>query len=260
MVRRPCIGWDAPNRRDARLSQLQSPREAPHSDPVYAGRNGVSGRTESASKSPLWLRLSRLLRRLLRQPRLLLPVFEHFVVYRIDPRAVGPSNEHPDWTFRRLTDEEVAALQGRPGSDLLWRRFARLGVNDAFGIFIQDKLVHTRWLTTAETDRRLPDRILRLRSGEAESGLVYTLPEYRGRGLQPYGIRGICSIAAARGVTRVLSVTKADNHSSRRGLMKGGFRPCGRLFRLRLTWLPSWATLRWPGHRIGRGWPQHGAQ
>jgi hypothetical protein len=57
------------------------------------------------------LRLIGVLRRLVREPRLLFPVFEHFVVFSADPRAIEPAAETPHVLFRALTDAEVASLE-----------------------------------------------------------------------------------------------------------------------------------------------------
>jgi RimJ/RimL family protein N-acetyltransferase len=194
----------------------------------------------------------RLLRRLAREPRLLLPVFEHFVVFSADPRTIAAPTERPGVLFRPLTDAEVASLDQVPGLNRLARRHRQCGVNASYGIFVDGRLAHARWITTAALESRLPDPLLHLRSDEVEAGLSFTVPEFRGRGLQAHGLRESCRIAREAGTSRVLSLTKADNHASRRGLTKAGFQPCGRLLRLSFPWMPSWAALRWSGHRIGR--------
>ncbi len=134
----------------------------------------------------------------------------------------------------------------------LARRYRRCGVNASYGIFVAGRLAHARWIATAALESRLPDPLLRLRPTEIEAGLSFTVPEFRGRGLQPYGLRESCRIALESGASRVLSLTKTRSHASRRGLSKAGFKPSGRLLRFSFPWLPSWAALRWPGHRIGR--------
>jgi hypothetical protein len=86
----------------------------------------------------------------------------------------------------------------------LARRYRQCGVNEAYGIFVDGRLAHTRWITTAALESRLPDPLLYLRTDEIEAGLSFTVPEFRGRGLQPYGLRESCRIALERGASRVL--------------------------------------------------------
>jgi len=178
---------------------------------------------------------------------------ESYVVYSSDPSAIIPPNPLEGITFRKLSDEELAALTGE--EEELKRhatRFRETKFNDAYAAFCNGKLAHISWLITPDHDRLLPVRDLRLRDGEAEITHCLTLPQFRRRGLYPYVIRNLCQIAASRGTKRLFMITNIKNIASQHGMAKAGLLRHSRIFRLVFSlgsW-ETWVTLR--GHRITR--------
>lgn len=179
---------------------------------------------------------------------------EKFVVYVARPSRVPPPSARDELALKKLSDEELIKLS-ESGEDLKAQadRYRELGFNDAFGIFCEGKLAHVSWLVTAEHDRALPTRNVMLRAGEAEITHCVTLPEFRGRGLYPHAIRGLCRVASERGIERVFMITNHLNVASQRGIEKAGFVRRGKIIRLVCPHLPMLSMTVYRGHRWGFG-------
>ena len=135
------------------------------------------------------------------------------------------------------------------GIALETHRFRQFGFNDAFAVFRDRELAHIAWLISAEHDRVLQDRNVKLRAGEAEITHCLTLPEFRGQGLYPFAIRSLCQVAKERGIQRVFMITNVHNKASQRGIEKAGFTQCGKIVRSVFSFLPEGAAVTYRGHR-----------
>lgn len=71
--------------------------------------------------------------------------------------------------------------------------------------------------------------LLGLPAGAALIGNSFTLPAYRGRGLQARSVRARAKIAQGNGFTAIAAETSPDNHASQRGLVKSGMALQGRI-------------------------------
>jgi RimJ/RimL family protein N-acetyltransferase len=150
-----------------------------------------------------------------------------YAVFATDPHCAPAPPDLRNVSFKKLTDGELASL---PELKDEASRAETFGFNNAYGALVDGRVVHVSWLfeRVHSEARGLP--VLGLREGEAEIGFCATLPEYRGRGIYPYALEQLCRIAASRGIRRILMFTLADNLASQRGILKAGFRRCGRTF------------------------------
>jgi GNAT superfamily N-acetyltransferase len=99
------------------------------------------------------------------------------------------------------------------------------GVEDFF-VAVQDgTLQHITWVYSSPHRNRL----LRLGPGEAEFKFSLTLPDYRGRGLQPRVYTAIAHALSQEGYRRFFACVHEENLPSIRGMEKAGFRRVGHL-------------------------------
>lgn len=178
---------------------------------------------------------------------------ERYVVYSCEPDDVPPPPVIEGALVEKLSDEVLASLP--TDQDFLRaqvERFRRLRFNDAYGVYYRGQLAHISWLVTADHDRRIPVRNVRLRDGEAEITHCVTWPEFRGLGIYTLAIRTLCQTAHSLGIQRVFMITSVKNVASQRGMQKAGLTPHGRIFRLAFSYLnEAGFTLRC--HRWVRG-------
>ena len=186
--------------------------------------------------------------------RTLLGRVEHSVVFAADLAQLGPPPvPSPGWRFRRLALEEIRSMEGREDEFGPYaRRFRHRSFSDACGVFVDGELAHINWLISAENDRRLGVRNVKLRSGESELTHGITLPPYRGRGLSLFTIASLLHVARERGERRVFSIAGVSNRSSHRAIQKGGLRRCGDIYRWILDYLPGQPCVTVRGHRLGQ--------
>lgn len=175
---------------------------------------------------------------------------ERLVVYSARPEQVDAPENREGVVFRKLSDEELANLAAED-AELAKQmgRWEEVGANHAYGVFCEGRLAHVSWLIGWEEDRRLPVRLVRLEPGESEITTCYTVKRFRGRGLYPFAIRSLCQVARERGMQRIYMITGVKNHASRRGIEKGGLKPCGKVFRLVFPLFPHAEGWIWRGHR-----------
>jgi RimJ/RimL family protein N-acetyltransferase len=176
---------------------------------------------------------------------------EHFIVYSAQPAQISAESVHvQNAEVRRLSDDDLCSLYEDNDMKEQAERFARLGYNSAFGVFVDGTLAHVAWLITEEHDRKTRIRNVRLRSGEAEITHCLSRPESRGQGLYPLAIRALCKIATERGIREVFMITGINNLASRRGIEKAGFRSKGSILRFSIGPHDMQVTLTYRGHRL----------
>ena len=168
---------------------------------------------------------------------------ETYVVYLSSPSAVRASEKITGLRFRKLTGEELlAAAEGR-GEFRHSRTVYKRGFNDAYGVYVEKKLVHIGWLVTYEHDRMNPERNVRLRRGEAECTHLATLSGYRRRGIAANSLACMAREAERAGVARLYYICPTTNLPSRRCAQSVGFTSRGRIYRWRIRWGPRWSLL-----------------
>lgn len=152
--------------------------------------------------------------------------------------------------MRKLSDDEVAQLPSEhPELREYSRRLRGKGFNDAYGIFLKEKLAHVAWMITAEHDALLPYRGVKLWPHEVEITHCVTQSEFRRRGLYLYAIRRLCELAAAKGSTKVYMAANVTNVASQKGIEAAGLERQGLLLRYRHRCLPEKLVLVFRGHR-----------
>ena len=114
-------------------------------------------------------------------------------------------------TFRKLTDEELlSAARSReefaPAEVLL----EVLGRNYAYGAFLGGTLAAMIWLIAYEW-APAGARLLRLHEGQAEKAQGATLPEHRGKGIMPWALSELSSIAFAMGLRELCGIIASNN-------------------------------------------------
>jgi len=177
---------------------------------------------------------------------------ESYVVYAAAPEEIAPPEPRDGYVLSKLSGEEVAGLGARsPELGGEAERYGRGGSGDAYALFVGGELAHVASLVTAEHDRALPVRNVKLRAGEAEITNCLTLSKFRGKGVYPFVIRGLAQVARERGVRRLYMMTGVGNAASRRGIEKAGFTRRGRIVRFVFSHLPGEPAFTYRGHRLG---------
>lgn len=148
----------------------------------------------------------------------------------------------PDLECRPLTGDDFSRMRHR--SDRFGEH-ARLysvqrGIDSAFGVFVDGELGHISWAYSAAEYGREPYERFRLGIGEAEIVNCFTADAYRGKGLYPHAVRLIAAQLLARGLDRVFMCIEPGNEASRRGILKAGLTPYGRVVHLRSPAIVKW--------------------
>lgn len=92
-------------------------------------------------------------------------------------------------------------------------------------ILSNDQIVHYGFLYHKNRSAHL----LGLPPDSALIGNSYTIPSFRGKGLQGRSVLLRASLAKSAGFTAIYAETSINNASSQRGLAKAGMRPLGRV-------------------------------
>lgn len=160
--------------------------------------------------------------------------YSRSLIYTASLDELPDSDENAATTCRRLTDNEVRSfsLDSNP------ERLVRLGVNQAYGVFIGDQLAHVSWMITKEIEPKTGD-VIQLLTDEIEITACFTVPEFRGRGLYPRAIRHMMHAARQLGYRRVFMKVRPDNIGSIRGIIKAGLRRAGTAFHVESPLLPD---------------------
>jgi RimJ/RimL family protein N-acetyltransferase len=202
---------------------------------------------------PLLRKLRTIVRLLRYEPTSLLREFIHLDRYCVFSAAPGDLPPLPDDSrirVMKLADDRLRELcREQPEFHRQMERLDEFGFNDAYGVFMDDELAHVSWLVTADHDRLMSEREVKLRDGEAEITHCFTAESFRGKGIYPLAIRALCAQAEVAGITCVFMATHPTNTASLRGIAKAGFKSAGQVFRLRLPFLSKDRVLRWRGHR-----------
>ena len=90
------------------------------------------------------------------------------------------------------------------------------------------------YLWVGTTVREFPGATCPIGAGTAYVYKTFTLPEFRGRGLNTAALREIRRRCAMEGYHQVLIDVASNNTASRRAIERAGFVPVGRFFHLRL--------------------------
>jgi GNAT superfamily N-acetyltransferase len=164
---------------------------------------------------------------------------ESHIWYGLPVAGERPRRELPDgFALRPGTAEDSehrAGIPGQPGADGARERLA--GSAEMFLVCEGDRPAFACWIFSARTP------VAAARGGwlELPSGTVCledsgTHPDFRGRGLAPAAWTALADEMARRGLTTMITKVEEENVSSRRAVVKAGFRE-GALMRTHRTGL-----------------------
>ncbi len=187
---------------------------------------------------PAWKRKVRSAFRLLRSDRqrllrIVTGSSSRVLVFRCDTAPADPAIVPPagEVRFEALSEKHLSELPTPPDdSDFRARqlnRLSRFGSSYAFALYIGDLLAHIAWLLPAAAVRQDIPRVLSLREDEAEITGCETLSNFRGKGVYPYVIQRLVSVARQRGIRRIYMKTLETNVSSQKGIKKAGLTAIG---------------------------------
>jgi GNAT superfamily N-acetyltransferase len=149
------------------------------------------------------------------------------------PAAGADVAQRPEAEARFLGDAELDAYATLHGaSDEARERFAR--GDRCFGIWLDGRLVSTRWLATGTARLGYLGREVPLAPGDVYIYETYTEPGHRGRGIS--GIAGaiVPATLAAEGARRMVGVLEPENTRGIRANEKAGYRIVGKIGYVRL--------------------------
>lgn len=147
-----------------------------------------------------------------------------------------------------LNEEQLAALPC-PIDDPDFRnrqleRLRRFGKSYAYGVRVGDTIAHISWLLPPSAVAVEVPVILELQEGEAEITGCETAAEFRGKGLYPYAVQCLASVARDQGTRRIYMKTQQTNVASQRGIRKAGLSPIGSVRLIHPPLAPSCTIIR----------------
>jgi ribosomal protein S18 acetylase RimI-like enzyme len=141
-------------------------------------------------------------------------------------QPAAPSSAHADrFTFRFALPEEATALAGMDAAEATLALAA--GDRCLLQLDERQRLVGYAWVAVAPVVFLTDGLHLALPADTAYVYKTYTLPEYRGAGLQPLRTLELLRRVEAEGRRRLLCFVKDTNLESLRGVRKAGYEPVG---------------------------------
>ena len=140
--------------------------------------------------------------------------------------------KHAHTTSRLATESELCAMQAEGKAEGTWDLSDELLEGFRAGdrcllSFVGGKLAGYTWVHTAGRPLIYPGLRISIPEDYAYNFAGFTLPEFRGYGLQPYRHHEILSRPEWRGRKGMIGFVQATNWSSRRGQSKSGYQPLG---------------------------------
>jgi hypothetical protein len=147
---------------------------------------------------------------------------------------LGPLDpaRHAHTASRLATEQELLAMQATGKAEGTWDISDELVAGFRAGdrcllSFVGGKLAGYTWVHTAGRPLLYPGLRISIPDDYAYNFAGYTLPEFRGYGLQPYRHHEILSRPEWRDRKGMIGFVQATNWSSRRGQSKSGYQPLG---------------------------------
>jgi GNAT superfamily N-acetyltransferase len=151
-----------------------------------------------------------------------------YIVQAAEVTAVPPPPERPGVEFRHISEDALSQLAASyPGLGYPVGVPGGLDGCLVYAVYQGGHFASICSLMTADLDRQVNKRLVRLGPEEMEVVKGFTLPEYRGRGLFTFALQSICRVAQEHGAKCVVAITAWDNVPSRRANEKAGFRRAG---------------------------------
>lgn len=204
---------------------------------------------------PIWKRKLRSAIRAVRSDReRLVPILtgssSRLLVFRLDTEAsaAAPVAPVPDARLEPLNENQLAALPC-PVDDSDFRsrqleRLRRFGKSYAYAVHVGEAIAHVSWLLPPSAVAAEAPVILELQEGEAEITGCETVAAFRGKGLYPYAIQCLASLARDQGIRRIYMKTSEANVASQHGIRKAGLSPIGSVRLIHPPLAPSYTIVR----------------
>lgn len=174
---------------------------------------------------------------------------DSYLVYNSDPKKIAPPPQIEGMVLKKLSDEEISKSATENSLFIEHeKRVSRSGFNDAYGVFYGGKLANITWIVTADHDRTVSERNVKLKEEEAEITHALTLPEFRGKGIFGFAIKSLAQVASSLKIKQVYMITNKSNFASQKAIKKSGLVFKGRIIRLNFPLLKMDFTYR--GHRL----------
>ena len=173
---------------------------------------------------------------LLREATARVGTVETYLAYRVDLRRPLPAlAEQPALEVRRATEADFARFRD---ADRPLSRHAefrdRFGLDACYLGFMGGDLAHVAWIYYPNEQHLHPTRFRRLAPTEVCIANCVTMPGFRGRGVYPALLQALLARVRDEGYRDCYMYVEKENAASQRGVMKAGFHPAGRSWRLRL--------------------------
>ena len=161
-------------------------------------------------------------------------IYESWDVYAWTRNDQTEFQSKSEISFHKMSNEELikhAAAGGRlkNQAELFFRN---RGIDNIYGFFIGDELVHSSWVYTIEECKKDPAMALELNKDEVEIKHCLTPEQFRGRGLYVYAIRCLSDMMFRQGFVQVFMTVDLDNEPSKRGIEKAGLKHIGQMKRV----------------------------
>jgi L-amino acid N-acyltransferase YncA len=140
--------------------------------------------------------------------------------------AGGELPDRTDLEFVTATKADGARYARDIGTDSASTFASRLtDTTRCFLVIHEARVVHATWVTTRSAWTRELGGYLVVPEGDCYVFESFTRPDARGRGVYPFGLKGICEWAENQGLKRIWVGVEAGNVASLRAVAKVGFEP-----------------------------------
>jgi RimJ/RimL family protein N-acetyltransferase len=160
---------------------------------------------------------------------------ETYTAFRLDLLdEIPPASAELSLDIRRATERDFAQFRSLPHPFSRHAQFYdRFGIDECYLAFWRGAIAHIAWVYYPEQSKKHPTPFRILRPDEAAIANCVTMREFRGKGVYPAVIRTLLEDLKKQGYRHCYMYIDVNNDASRRGVLKLGFRPAGRSWRLR---------------------------
>jgi RimJ/RimL family protein N-acetyltransferase len=160
---------------------------------------------------------------------------ETYLAYHLDLRGVPPDpNGEIVVAVRRAQDADYREFRRLPAPFPRHAEFRdKFGLDQCYIGFLNHEIAHLAWIYYPHEAMRHPTPFRRLRPDEVAIANCVTLPAFKGRGVYPAVLRQLLAQLQSEGYRQCFMYIDAGNNPSQRGVIKVGFKPVGRSWRVR---------------------------
>jgi len=160
---------------------------------------------------------------------------EHYLAYHLKLSEVPPNRTGEiAIAVRRAQDADFSDFRRLPAPFPRHAEFRdKFGLDQCYIGVLDKEIAHLAWIYYPHEAKRHPTPFRRLRPDEVAIANCVTLPAFRGRGVYPAVLRQLLAQLQSEGYRHCFMYIDAGNDPSQRGVMKMGFKPVGRSWRMR---------------------------